>query len=158
MSDPCSESLSELFGTCSALRSPYSALPVGNWGLWLFSFVLNLTLLLSLGGGMYLFGILSVALTGSKACVPLCMGNVGLLSGSLYDLAMFCLPLLVTIGRWWTGTPGVPIMFEDLSCDVCGADVAMENGRFSNVVPGYDTTNLSGFKLVCGSLVPGGGK
>ena len=94
---------------------------------------------------MYLFGILTVALTRSKACVPLYVGNVGLLSGSLYELARFFLSFLVTIGSWWTGTPGVPIMFQGLSCDVCGADVAMGNERFGNVVPGCDTTNLSGF-------------
>ena len=65
---------------------------------------------------------------------------------------------MVTIGSWWTGTPGVPTVFQGLACDVCGAEDATGKERFGIVVPGYVTTTLSGFELICGSLDPGGEK
>ena len=49
-------------------------------------------------------------------------------------------------------------VFPDCPYDVCGASDAAGKERFGSVVPGYDTTTLSGFGLLRGSVIAGGEK
>ena len=46
-------------------------------------------------------------------------------------------------------------VFPDCLCDVCGASDAAGKERFGSIVPGYDTTILSGFGLLRGSVISG---
>ena len=52
----------------------------------------------------------------------------------------------------------MPTVFPGLACDICGSDDVMGKELFGSVVPGYDNTTLSGFELLCGSVVSGGEK
>ena len=49
-------------------------------------------------------------------------------------------------------------VFLGCLCGMCGASDATGKGRFGSVVPGYDTITMSGFELLCGSVVSGGEK
>ena len=49
-------------------------------------------------------------------------------------------------------------VFPGCLCDGCSASDTAGNERFGRVVPRYDTTILSGFELLCGSVISGGEK